>query len=95
MSEARHRHCVTKNVGLSRVQATPGSRAIGLRTGATTGGSQDDGTVRRTKAHIGTILTTITNGKAGNCMKGIGITRTTTETTKIMASTMITITNCG
>ncbi len=47
------------------------------------------------KAAIGTILTTITSFKVGNCMRAIGITRITTRTTETMAkiTDMTTITN--
>jgi len=85
-----------RSAGRNRVQAMPGSRATGLRTGVTIGGSQAAGTVHRTRAPTGAILTTITSGKAGNCMRGIGTTRTTTgtiatKTTRIMGRITITI----
>ena len=58
---------------------------IGPLMGVITPGCQDAGTARRMKGPIGTILTTTTSGKAGNCMKAIGIVRTTIETTETMA----------
>jgi hypothetical protein len=45
--------------------------------GITTGGRQGIGSVLPTKEHIGFIRTTITIVKAGDCMKAIGIVRTT------------------
>jgi hypothetical protein len=75
-------------VDRSPVRDTPGSTDIGPRTGVTMPGCQDAGTVRLMKGRIGTILTTITSGKAGNCMKAIGIMRTTTGTTETMAKSM-------
>ena len=60
---------------------------IGPRTGVTMPGCQDAGTVRLMKGPIGTTRTTITSGKAGNCTKATGITRTTTGITETMAKT--------
>jgi len=60
--------------------------------GITTGGWQGIGSIRLTKEHIGFILTTITIVKAGDCMKAIGIVRTTigiAGTTTITTSTII------
>jgi hypothetical protein len=58
----------------------------------TNGGWQGIGSVRPTKEHIGFILITITIVKAGDCMKAIGIVRTTigiAGTTTITTSTII------
>lgn len=55
----------------------------GLRTGVITGGCPDAGTIR----------TTITISRAGNCMKAIGIMTTTTVTaTRVIVTTRITTT---
>ena|ERR1700688_100290 len=92
-SEAHRRRCVTKTVDLNQVRAMPGSMDIGRPTGITIGGWRVAGIVRRTKAHIGTILTMTTSSKAGNCTKATGITRITTEIAEIMARGTNTITS--
>lgn len=80
---------VTSGVGRFQVRATPGSTGTGPRMGITTGGWQGAGTVRPMKAHIGTIPTMITTGKAGSCMKATGIMKITTGTTDVTAITSI------
>lgn len=94
-SEAHRRHCVTRSADRSLVRTMPGWKVIGPPTGAITVGWQDVGTAPLMKAPIGTILTTITSAKDGNCMKATGITMITIATTETTATIRIatTITN--
>jgi hypothetical protein len=53
-------------------------------------GSPGAGTGHHMREHIGTILTTITTGKAGRCMKATGTMRTTIEVADRMTIATIT-----